>query len=202
MKGRVKKLKPLVETRFLNVYEATYINKFLKEKHWMIASRKDYQTLSKKYFENKKDEVDAVVIIPFHKESKKIAIVKQFRVPLNDYVYELPAGLIEKSEDVEVTIKRELKEETGLNLLSINKNLGKEQLYLSPGMTEESVNLAYCICDGEITNKYLEEDEDIEAILIDQNEAKQLLKENVKMDIKLFMILQNFALFGEKIFEN
>lgn len=198
--NRIKELKPLSETKFLSIYDATYTNKLGNENHWMIASRKGYENLSEKYFKGKKDDVDAVVIAAFHKEIKKLVIVKQFRVPLNDYVYELPAGLVENNEHIEIAVKRELKEETGLNLLDINKNLGNNQLYLSPGMTEESASLIYCLCDGQLSTEYLEEEEDIEPMLVSREEAKKLLEKNAKMDIKAFMTLQSFVLFGDDFF--
>ncbi len=37
-------------------------------------------------------------------------------------------------------------------------------MYLSPGMSDESVAFVYCICDGDITDKFLEADEEIEAL--------------------------------------
>lgn len=200
--NRIKELKPLAETKFLSIYDATYTNKLGNEKHWMIASRKGHEILTGKYFKGEKDDVDAVVIAAFHEESKKLVIVKQFRVPLNDYVYELPAGLVEGNEKIEIAARRELKEETGLNILNINKNLGNNQLYLSPGMTEESASLIYCSCEGELSTKYLEEDEDIIPMLVSIEEAKQLITENVKMDIKAFMTLQSFALFGDEFFKS
>lgn len=199
-KNRIKELKPLAQTKFLSIYDAKYTNKLGNEKHWMIASRKDYASLSDKYFNGKQDEVDAVVIAAFHEKSKSLVLVKQFRIPLNDYVYELPAGLVDPNEDPKLTIKRELKEETGLNLLHINHNLGSNQLYLSPGMTEESASLIYCTCEGNLSKDYLEEDEDITPMLVNQEEARKLISNNVKIDIKAFMTLQSFALYGESFF--
>lgn len=199
--NRIKELKPLVQTRFLNMYDAKYENKNGNEKSWMIASRKGYEVLADKYFNGKSDEVDAVVIATFHEESKSLVLVRQFRVPLNDYVYELPAGLVDDNEDCAITIKRELKEETGLDIIKINDRLGSKQLYLSPGMTEESASLVYCTCSGDLSTKYLEEDEDITPILVNRDEAKKLLNKSEKMDIKAFMVLQSFALFGEEIFK-
>ena len=198
--NRIKELKPLAQTRFLNMYDAKYENKNGNEKSWMIASRKGYEVLADKYFNGKSDEVDAVVIAAFHEESKNLVLVRQFRVPLNDYVYELPAGLVDDNEDCALTIKRELKEETGLDIIKINDRLGSKQLYLSPGMTEESASLVYCTCSGDLSTKYLEEDEDITPILVNRDEAKKLLNKSEKMDIKAFMVLQSFALFGEEIF--
>jgi len=198
--NRIKKLTSLKETEFLSLYDATYENKKGKEKHWIIASRKSYSTLTKQFFQEKEAIVDAVVIAALHKEKNKLVLIKQFRIPLNDYVYELPAGLLDNNEQIDNAVKRELKEETGLSLIEINYEKTKNKVFLSVGMTDESVALVYCTCEGVLSNNYLEEDEDIEAILVSQIDAKKLLNTNIKMDIKVFMLLTSFAELGEKLF--
>ena len=147
---------------------------------------------------NKNDKVDAVVLVPYHIKEKKLVMIKQFRVPINNYVYELPAGLIDNNEDIENAVKRELKEETGLDVLEIIKS--KEKLYLSPGMSDESVSLVYCLCQGNTSKDYLEEEEDIETVLLDKEEAKKILQSNVALDIKAYIILNMFINSGENLF--
>lgn len=188
----ITKFTALKETKFLNLFDAEYKNKKGATKHWIIASRKNYETLREQYFQDGKESMDAVVIAATHKETGKLTLVKQFRVPLNDYIYELPAGLIDGNESIETAVARELKEETGLSLLEIDNEKTKKGVYLSPGMTDESAALVYCTCTGEISSKYLEDDEDIEAILISPSEAEELLREDVKMDVKAYMALQSF----------
>ncbi|OOM80693.1 NUDIX hydrolase [Clostridium sp. BL-8] len=200
-KNKVTNIRTLVETKFLKLYEAEYENKVGNTRTWTIASRKDKDTIQKNFFEKKEDNVDAVIIAAFHKEKKKLVIIKQFRIPINDYIYELTAGLIDPGEDANSTISRELMEETGLKLVNIIKNKGKEKVYVSPGMTDESLAFVYCICEGEISDEHLEDDECIEAILVSQEEAKKLIQSNEKFDIKCFLLLQSFALIGEKLFE-
>ncbi|WP_069997217.1 NUDIX hydrolase [Cellulosilyticum sp. I15G10I2] len=197
----IQKLTCLAETRFLSLYDATYQNKNGKTKHWMIASRKNYETLIAQYFEQKEDQTDAVVIAALHKPTQCLVLIRQFRVPLNDYVYELPAGLIDHGEDINKALTRELKEETGLSVLKITETMGSYKAYLSAGMTEESAALIYCTCEGTATSQYLEEDEVIEAFLVSQDEAKKLIKNNVKMDIKALMAVQSFIKLGAKLFE-
>ena len=132
---------------------------------------------------------------------KKLVVIKQFRVTANDYLYELPAGLIDEGdEDVVETARRELKEETGLDLVSVNEQYSKAKTYLSPGMTDESVALVFCTCRGEISEEYLEENEDIKTILMSQEDAKAVLESDEKIDIKAFLMLQNFVIFGDKMF--
>ena len=200
--GKIKEIKTLVKTKFISLYDIKYLNKNNQEKSWTVASRKSKDILEGIYLENKKDKVDAVIICAYHKQQNKLVIIKEFRVPINKYIYELPAGLVDSDDDnFEETVIRELKEETGLNVIEIKKDLSSNQVYLSPGMTDESAAFVYCICDGEVSKDYLEDDEDIEAILISQDEAKDILKNSsTPLDIRVYLALQSFALMGEKMF--
>lgn len=200
-KTLIKEVKTLAETKFLSLYEAKYENKRGKEKSWTIASRKNLDVIEQQLVHNKEDKVDAVVIAALHEKSKSLVIIKQFRVPINDYIYELPAGLIDPNEDIKSTLSRELREETGLIVTEVLKDKCGDKLYLSPGMTDESVALIYCLCEGEISKEFLEEDEEIEAILVSKEKAKEILKSNSKFDVKTFMLLNTFVTMGEELFK-
>ncbi len=197
---KIKDIKTLVKTKFVSLYDVEYKNKNNDDKHWTVASRKSEEHLRDVYLNNKEDNIDAVVICALHKSEKKLVLIKQFRVPINNYIYELPAGLVDNNEDIKDAVKRELKEETGLDIISINKESSKDKLYLSPGMTDESVAFVYCLCDGKLSKDYLEDDEDIEAILVSQEEARNILNSNKIIDIKSYLILQMFANLGDKLF--
>lgn len=200
-KGRIKKINSLKEGKFISLYDLEYKNKLNQDKHWTVATRKNREFLEDFYLNGKEDKVDAVGIVAYHVKYKKLVAIKQFRVPINDYIYELPAGLVDEDDkDIVEAVKRELKEETGLDLIGVNKEYTKDKAYLSPGMTDESIALVFCTCDGEINKEGLEDDEDIEAILISQEDAKAILKSNEKIDVKALLMLQNFALLGDKMF--
>ena len=171
MKNKVQNIEALAQTKFLSLYNANYINKGGNKKTWTIATRKSKEALEDQFFNGKEDKVDAVVILAYHKDEKKLVAIKQFRMPINNYVYELPAGLIDNNDDIISTVKRELKEETGLDLEEVIENKIGQKLYLSPGMTDESVSLVYCTCSGKISDENLEEDEDIETILLSKEDA-------------------------------
>ncbi|MBL4936610.1 NUDIX hydrolase [Clostridium sp. YIM B02515] len=190
--NKLKKLTPLTETKFLSLYDAEYENRKGAEKHWIIASRKNFDTLKEQFFNKKEEKIDAVIINAIHKPTNSLVLIKQFRIPLNDYVYELPAGLLDADEGIVEAVRRELREETGLSLIEIDNAKTNPKVYISAGMTDESVAMVYCSCEGSISNSFLEDDEDIEAILVSKEIAKELLKQNIKMDIKVWLALQNF----------
>lgn len=190
----IKNITTLADTKYLKLYDAEYINKNGDSKNWSIASRKDIDTLKNIYFNKAQSSIDAVIIIATHIKQNKLVIIKQFRIPLNDYVYEIPAGLVDPGEDFKTTVERELKEETGLDLIQIDYSKSKSQAYISTGMTDESAALVYCTCTGTISKDYLEPDEDIEVMLLSKEEAKSLISSNKKIDIKAFLSIQNFIL--------
>lgn len=188
---KVNRIDTLAETKYLKLYNAEYTNKNGDRRNWTIASRKELGTINNTFFNNIDDKIDAVVMVATHIEENKVVIIRQFRVPLNGYVYELPAGLIDKGEDLETTVRRELKEETGLQLVEIDYQKTKKKTYISSGMTDESVAFVYCSCTGEISKEYLEADEDIEVFLMSKEDGRKLIKSEENIDIKALLILQN-----------
>lgn len=55
---------------------------------------------------------NAVLILPISKDGK-VLLIKQYRTIMNKYTWEIPGGIIEKEENPEAAVIRELREETG-----------------------------------------------------------------------------------------
>lgn len=96
----------------------------------------------------------------------------------------MPAGLLERGESVITCVKRELKEETGLTLNEVHDV--SPLIYGTAGMSDESFKIVTCTCSGEVSHEFLEADEAIEAMLLDQNGVKDLLSQNPSMDMKAY----------------
>lgn len=182
----------LQKNKFLNFYQAIYENKAGEQKDWFIASRKNEEAVRGQLLEGKTDEPDAVLIVAIHEAEEKLVLVKQFRIPVGAYLYELPAGLIDKGEEIFQAAARELKEETGLEVTAMDEVKSHKQCYLSPGMTDESVSVIYCRCTGNLSKAFLEADEDITPMLVSKEEAAAIIREGEKIDIKALMVMQQF----------
>lgn len=190
--NKIKELVMLQKNKFLNFYQAIYENKAGEQKDWFIASRKNEEAVRGQLLEGKMDEPDAVLIVAIHEAEEKLVLVKQFRIPVGAYLYELPAGLIDKGEEIFQAAARELKEETGLEVTAMDEVKSHKQCYLSPGMTDESVSVIYCRCTGNLSEAFLEADEDITPILVSKEEAAAIIREGEKIDIKALMVMQQF----------
>ena len=117
----------------------------------------------------------------------QIILVKQYRPPIDDYIIEFPAGLIDPGETVAQTALRELAEETGYvgNILEIGP-----PVYNSAGLTNETNIYVHIEITG-LKGLRPEADEDIEVIRWPLHELPDLLKKaaangSPKIDGKLW----------------
>jgi len=184
----IKGSKKLTAEKWLNLFDVSYTAKTGDEKSWQLASRqKEPKCVTDRY-----QQPDAVVIVPFHTAKNRMVITREYRVPLNDYEYGFPAGLIDPGESIEQATQRELLEETGLIVSRIIKR--SPPIYSSAGMTDESVSMVYVECEGEPSNRANTDSELIEILFITAEEASGLLNEpRLKFDAKAWLVISQFA---------
>lgn len=66
----------------------------------------------------------AAAILPYDPDTDRVLLIEQFRLPalaagMDPVLVEIPAGLCEPGEDPEPTVRREMREETGLTVGAI-----------------------------------------------------------------------------------
>ena len=175
-------LKQIHKGKFLSYYVATYLNKDNKIKEYEFISRDP--NLSIDTFG--KNVPAGVGLVPFNKDKTKIVLQSEFRLATNHFIYNFPAGLIDKGETAEIAAKRELKEETGLDLVSIEAVLPPS--YASPGTSDEEMKIVICTVEGEIRESCFA-DEEIQAKWFTKKEVKKLLDEGAYMSVRTQMLL-------------
>lgn len=184
---KLTKIKQLTNEKYLNLYSLTYKTEKDKEINWTIASRfkKDNLTcITKKIVPN------AVSIIPILNIDNEPALIitKEFRFPINDYVYSFPAGLIEENEDVITTSRRELYEEIGATKLGNIKIIGTS--YNSEGMTDESATTVE-IEVLELKEQHLQDNEDIKYEIVKIKDLENYIK-NKKISVRLQFVANSY----------
>ena len=160
-------------SRFLSYYELEAIHRDGSVSPYYVASRNpDPKTLKAVTHENKPD---GVVIYSIHGD--KVVLIRQYRYPIGDYIYEFPAGLVEPGEDMEQAAIRELYEETGLRLTPIPGGCCSRPFFTTVGMTDESCGTVFGRCEGEPTSIHQEATEEIQVVLADREECRRILRE-------------------------
>ncbi len=179
--------KKLTQGKWLNLFDVAYIDKAGRNRNWQVVSRNP----EPKCVSGRFDKPDAVLMVPYHRIQKKLVILREYRVSLAGYQYEFPAGLIDAGETIEEAARRELMEETGLDLMHINRT--SPPLYNTAGLADESVVLVNCECEGQPSNANNQGSETIEIHLLSPTDATNiLLDQDAVCDVKLWMGLTDF----------
>jgi ADP-ribose pyrophosphatase len=110
----------------------------------------------------------------------RIMLVRQYRLPAKQYLWELPAGKIDEGEKPLQTARRELIEETGLRARKWKKLV---EFFPSPGYVEEKMTIfvATDLTPGEAQPM---EDERIETRWFKKKELRDLIRSNQICDGK------------------
>lgn len=177
---RIETIRQTTKNRFLNMYELDMKSDTGKKSTYYVASRAEkIEDLKIKTRENK---ADGVIIYSVYRDSQdnteKLVLIRQYRCPLDDYIYEFPAGLVDAGEDFKTAGARELKEETGLSFSPIDAaDMYTKPYFTTIGMTDESCGTVYGYADGVPSKDGQEENEEIEIVLADRREVKRILQE-------------------------
>lgn len=185
-------LKLVHKSKFLHTYEATYVNKDGSRKVYEIISRNVGLSLSN-FGKADRLNSDAVGMIIFNSDKSKVLLQKEFRMACGEWVYNLPGGLVDRDETVVKAAVRELKEETGLDLIKVLDILPAS--YTAVGLGNESVTTIIGIADGKFA-KSTSVDEDIIPNWYTKEEVIKLIRENKAMSLRTQSFLYMWGIGG------
>ena len=145
-------IKLVHQGQYLSYYEAEYKLPDGREKIYEFVSRSGsvhskaapliVETLGKEMAPT------AIVMFVVSEDGQRALLCKEFRLAANDWIYNNPAGLIEPGESYEEAARRELKEETGLDMTEVRYVWPTS--YTMPGLTNDATQLIICAAKGEI----------------------------------------------------
>jgi len=152
------------------------------KRYKIFESRDGYDICSRKstpYIDGNRN-VDGVSIIA-HDKGGYYAIVKQFRNTINKWIYEFPAGKLDDGESIIRAAKRELREETGLNLYTGDENDVDIKIgFPTVGFTDEQRAVVFGTCIGQLSTKHLvgDEKDKVEPLLLDMHDLEELMEDS------------------------
>lgn len=157
--------------KYLKNYELTYLNKAGREKKYEIVSRRELKNAA-----DLGKMASGVSIIATCKD--RLLLLHEFRMGVNQTIYNLCAGMIEQHESIENCISRELYEETGFKIKEIRKILPPS--FAAVAFSDTTTYIAFVELDEASVQETHEDhssaNEWIEAGLYERDEVKKLLE--------------------------
>jgi len=121
-------------------------------------------------------------------EDGRVLLIKQYRYPVDEVIYEIPAGKLEIGEKTEDCARRELREETGYSAEKFTKLF---EFFPTPGYSTETIYI-YKAENLEYVGTDLEEGEYIEVVPKSREELMQLFKEGKIKDSKTLIAVMHY----------
>lgn len=163
-------IEPKEPGKYINRYDITYETADNRKKVYEMISRDSNLTTREQL---KDHPPDSVVLIMHNETGDKLLLDREYRMACGDFVYNLPAGLIDPGEDYMESAKRELKEETGLELVKVEDVLGES--FSAIGFSNEKNVCIVGVAKGEFAESSSTVEE-IEAAWYTKEEIRELLK--------------------------
>ena len=165
-------IKKIHEGRFITRYDVSYTTEQGHEKIYeMISRNNSIKTLE----DLNNPAVEAVVLVMSDEKCERVLLNREFRLAPGCYVYNFPAGLIDPGETPEQAAKRELFEETGLELVKVEDIIGES--YSAVGFSNEKNLTVIGTAKGEFRRDNESEFEEITSAWYTKEEVAKLLKE-------------------------
>lgn len=181
----------LARVKFATLFAVSYLDRLGRTRQWHMVGRGDQP----KCISGERRRPDAAVIVPFHRGQNKLVVIREYRIPVGDFLYGFPAGLLDPGEDVAVAAGRELREETGLDLVCVYRY--SPAVFSSAGITDETVAMVFAEVAGTSSTRHNADSEEIEILLLDQREVRSLLaRSDIVFSARGWLVLDAFARTG------
>jgi ADP-ribose pyrophosphatase len=181
----------VAKVKFATLFAISYLDRMGRTRHWHMVGRGDQP----KCITGERLRPDAAIIVPYHRGENKLVIIREYRIPVGDYLYGFPAGLLDPGEGIAVAAARELREETGLDLVRVYRH--SPAVFSSAGITDETVGMVFVEAAGTPSIRQHGDSEDIEIFLMDRQEIQALLgRSDIVFSARAGLAMDAFARMG------
>jgi ADP-ribose pyrophosphatase len=145
------------------------------------------------------DHIGAACVLPIT-DRGDVLLIEQYRYPLDEIVYEIPAGKKdEKDEPTRSCARRELEEETGYQS---EKLIFLYEIYPCVGYSNETIDLYLALGVRKLDHpRAADDDEDINVLVCDRKKIERLFQERRIKDGKTMIALQYYLHHYDAIME-
>jgi len=155
--------------------------KLLHSTRWIHLLERDGWIFASRRRPEEPLRIDGVAIIALHAAPSpaalhRLVVIEEFRVPLDCWEFGPPAGLLDAGETVAECATRELREETGLEVVEVVLSSGTT--FSSAGLSDESQALVVLTCRGTPSLQPGIAGERIRVHLLGRQDCRDLLERN------------------------
>ena len=136
----------------------------------------------------------AVAVLALN-DNGDILMERQYRVPIDQVIYEIPAGKVDPDEDPTASAQRELQEETGYTAGEI---LRVGEIILAAGYSDEIIEI-FIARDLTLGESRMDEDEFLEHEFIPKEKVLQMIKTGEIKDSKTICAMLYLQLQSDSI---
>lgn len=182
-------IEKLTDNPFLNLYHIDALGRDGTSFDYYFASRNDENNIKHRTHSLRPE---GMAVYAVTEDGGRLVLVRQYRYPVNDYLYELPAGLIEPGETAEEAACREMIEETGwkFKVYEGGEPAFRRGFFLAQGLTDESGSMIFGTVTEQVGQR-MENTEDIQVILADRQEVLRILREE-RASMRCGLMLMQF----------
>ena len=185
-----KGIQPLFENKHLNFFHMDAVADSGKEFDYYFVSRNPADKIKIRTGSRRAEGMFIYAVLK--DDPGKLVLIRQYRYPVGDFMYELPAGLIDEGETPAEAAVREMEEETGMKLEIVKDRSGlfDNGFYMGQGFTDETCVPVFGYASGQ-GSMHPEEWETIELLTADKKEVKRILKEE-KISLRMALLMMQF----------
>lgn len=198
MKEKYRDVQKLTDNPFFNLYHIDAVDTDGNDFNYYFASRNKENDIKMKTHDVKPEGI--VIYGVTSGDEPKLVLIKQYRYPIDAYIYELPAGLVDGDETPAQAAVREMKEETGLSLevYEGGAEFYRRPFYMGPGFTDEMSSAVFGTVTGIPNLDSKESTEDIQVILADRAEVRRILSEE-QVSLRGAYLMTHFLAEGDPL---
>ncbi len=190
----IKKIEKQTDNRFLNMYHLEFNDRDGNDRDYYFCTRNDDEHIKIRTHELKAEGICIYAVTK--EEEPRLALVHEYRFPVDEEIYSLPAGLIDPGESASEAAAREIKEETGFDFTEYTggEAFCRRPFFLVPGFSDEPGAAIFGTIEGLDGKPQNESSEWIEVLLADKAEVRRILREekvSVRAAFLMFQFLQS-----------
>ena len=197
---KIKAVQKMTDNPHLNLYHLDAWDSKGSRFDYYFASRNPQERL-KLYTKGLAPE--GIVVYALTREVQpRLVLIREYRYPLDEEVYALPAGLVDAGETPGMAAVREMKEETGLVFTEYTGGAScfRRPFFMGPGFTDETSCTVFGTVESAEGIAECEPTEQIQVFLADREQVSRILSEERVSLRGAFLMMQYLHMERENPF--